>query len=110
MKGLGCALALILFIAIVTMAGIGLVATSMAGYGQAREQTKQVAIRETEATNRTRIEWDARVEIAEVQADATRKTSWAFVGFYLLRALLWIAGALWLLVGVKAVQRWISNN
>ena len=62
-------------------------------------------------TTRTRIEWNGRVqlkeldvEIAEINADATKKTDFTFLLFYLSRFLIWagvivaaIGGALWVL-------------
>lgn len=60
---------------------------------------------ESNATTRTRIEWDGRkylsdneVKIAGIQADTTKKTSFAFVLFWVVRLLFWVAGimlALW---------------
>jgi hypothetical protein len=59
----------------------------------------QVAEQETE---QARIEWAARTEIARIEADADKKTSFAFVAFYLVRYGVWVAsglcvagGALW---------------
>ncbi len=66
---------------------------------------------ETNATSRTRIEWNGRVqlkrldvEIEEIRGDATKKTDFTFLLFYLSRFLIWagvivaaIGGALWVL-------------
>lgn len=110
MKGLGCAFLGIVFVAILTATGICAIATSLAGYGEAREQTRQAQILADMTAKVANIEANKAVKIAYIEADATKKTSWPFVGFYLLRALLWMAGVLWLLVGIKAVQRWILGN
>lgn len=54
-------------------------------------------------TERTRIEWDGRVEIAEINADATKKTDFTFLLFWLARFGVWSgsitmlgAGAWWI--------------
>ena len=60
----------------------------------------QVAEQETE---QTRIEWTARTEIARIEADATKKTSFAFVLFYLVRYGVWVASGLMVL----AVGLWV---
>ena len=53
-------------------------------------------------TERTRIEWDGRVKIASIQADATKKTSFAFVLLWVARALFAVAG----IVIITAVGLW----
>jgi hypothetical protein len=60
----------------------------------------QVAEQETE---QTRIEWAARTEIARIEADADKKTSFAFVVFYLVRYGVWVAFGLMVL----AVGLWV---
>lgn len=60
----------------------------------------EVAEQETE---QTRIEWAARTEIARIEADATKKTSFAFVLFYLVRYGVWVASGLMVL----AVGLWV---
>jgi len=79
------------------------------------QRTEQVQIAETQTTERTkinadamvetyRIQYGAQVDIAGIQADATKKTSFAFSAFYLVRALIWLVGlavALWTAVFVK---------
>lgn len=59
---------------------------------------------ESNATNRTRIEWNGRVRIEEIRADATKKTDFTFLLFYVSRFLIFagvivagIGGVLWLL-------------
>lgn len=56
----------------------------------------EVAEQETE---QTRIEWTARTEIARIEADADKKTSFAFVLFYLVRYGVWVASGLMGLAG-----------
>jgi hypothetical protein len=59
---------------------------------------------ESNATTRTRVEWNGRVRIEEIRADATKKTDFTFLLFYVSRFLIWagvivaaIGGGLWLL-------------
>lgn len=59
---------------------------------------------ESNATSRTRIEWNGRVRIEEIKADAQKKTDFTFLLFYVSRFLIWagvivaaIGGGLWLL-------------
>lgn len=66
----------------------------------AQAQTEQVRIQETEETERTRIIVDGNVQIAEIQADAQKKTDFTFIVFWVVRALAWplvIVVAGWLL-------------
>lgn len=98
-KGLGCGLIVIIFMAIVAASGIYAIATKIADYGEAREQTKQV-----------QIVADAAVKIAETNADATKKTSMTFVAFYAVRALLWGGGIVWALVAGAVIQRWMVRH
>lgn len=72
------------------------------GVTVAVQQTEQVRLQEDGATERSRIEWNARMAIAETQADATKKTSGMFVMFYLVRGLMWGAGIL-LTIGVAGL-------
>lgn len=56
-------------------------------------------------TAQTRIEWNARVQIAEIEADTDKKTDGTFILFYVARWALWmlsgLAALLWALVGVR---------
>jgi hypothetical protein len=59
---------------------------------------------ESNATTRTRVEWNGRVRIEEIRADAQKKTDFTFLLFYVSRFLIWagvivaaIGGGLWLL-------------
>lgn len=94
----GCALLIVIFVAIVTSCGIASIATRLADYGEAREQTRQV-----------QIVADAAVEIEAIRADATKKTSLAFALFYLARAITWAAGLVWFAVAVALVRKWTVN-
>jgi hypothetical protein len=42
----------------------------------------------------TRIEWSARVRIAEIQADVDKKTDFTFLLFWVTRAAVWLGGVL----------------
>ena len=62
--------------------GIGLISHSFAlatesvsKYGIARQVTQQIETHETEYTERTYIEWDGRVRIAEIETGADERTS-----------------------------------
>lgn len=55
----------------------------------AQAQTEQVRIAQTEETERTRIIVDGNVRMTEIQADATKKTDFTFVVFWVVRALMW---------------------
>lgn len=87
----------VVFGAMVIAMSIEAIATASARKVEAYEQTKQV-----------QITADANVEIAKVNADATKKTSPAFSLFYLLRYLVWLSAAavaLWVVVWVKEKVR-----
>lgn len=97
----GCVVALmgLAFVAVLLLTGGAVISRSVADWRHAGAMV-QVAEQETE---QTRIEWTARTEIARIEADATKKTSFAFVAFYLVRYGVWVAsglcvmgGALWL--------------
>lgn len=54
---------------------------------------------ESNATTRTRVEWNGRVRIEEIRADAQKKTDFTFLLFYLSRFLIW-AGVIVAAIGV----------
>lgn len=66
----------------------------------AQERTEQVRVIETETTKRTRIMVDGNIEIAQIQANAEKETDFTYIIFYMIRAGLWVCGALvvWWLV------------
>lgn len=87
-----------LMVGIATFAGCYGVMKPVAEYGIARQETEQ-----------TRIEWDGRVRIAEIQADATKKTSFNFVLFWVVRFAAWVLGLLVLgLLGITASQKYLA--
>ena len=84
--------------------GAMVVATSCEAIATA-SATKVVAY---EQTKQAQINADAMVEIERIRADATKKTSFAFSAFYLVRYLAWLSGiavALWVAVWVKEKVR-----
>lgn len=91
-------------------AGCASVTRSLSEWRQSANLVRVVQIQETQATKRTAIIVDGAVEIARIEADTTKKTDGAFILFYVVRAATWAVGVLWLLIVVKAVQRWTSNN
>jgi hypothetical protein len=97
----GCVVALmgLAFVAVLLLTGGAVISRSVADWRHAGAMV-QVAEQETE---QTRIEWTARTEIARIEADATKKTSFAFVAFYLVRYGVWVASGLMVL----AVGLWV---
>jgi len=89
---------LIAILTLMTYAGCAAIAEPISEYGQAQQETEQV-----------RIEWDAKVEIAKVEADADKKTSFNYVIFYVIRLASWVLGLLVLaLVGITASQKFLA--
>ena len=91
-RGLGCAMALIIMMAVVCATGIYMVASKIADNAPAREQTKQVEIRANADVAIAQITADAYVDAARTNADTTKKTTGVFTLFYVARALLWGMG------------------
>lgn len=106
-KFAGCVVALVTFVVISTMLLLGgvIISRSIADWRHAGALV-QVAEQETE---QTRIEWGARTEIARIQADADKKTSWAFVAFYIVRYGLWVASGLWVVAGALLLKGWAKR-
>lgn len=76
----------LLFVAYTAIACLGITT----GAAQWREAGAQIVIAQEE-TKQAEIEWSARTEIAAIEADVAKKTSVAFVAFWLLRAITWFA-------------------
>lgn len=103
-------IAIIILVGLLFMAGAASISRSFAdwrmsanGATAAIQGTEQVRIHETQETERVRIVTDGSVEIARIQADATKKTSLAFSAFWLVRAFLWAVTGLLVLVGVRVI-------
>lgn len=109
-KGLGCALALIIMMAVVCASGIYMVASKIADNVPAREATKQVEIRANADVAIAEINANAAVNMSEINADATKKTTGTFVLFYLARALLWAIGLCIVAIVVVALLMWARGN
>lgn len=91
--------AVILFLVAVILNSLSQWRQSANAVAVEQQHTEQVTVTQEQTTERARVEWGARTDIAEIEADATKKTSWAFAGFWLLRAATWIATIAAILVG-----------
>lgn len=100
MKLNGCIVSLLIIGAfgLLIMAGCSSIIGSLADWRQsanavslAQEQTNWVRLHEEHSTRRAEIAWGAQIELANIKADTTKKTSIAFTIFYLTRYLAWIA-------------------
>lgn len=78
-----------ILVAVVIGSGIFSLAGMVADIGVAKERTKQVQVEQVEQTKRTQIEWDAKIIIEEIKADAQKKTSPWFVAFWMARWSTW---------------------
>lgn len=88
----GC-IASIVFVSLVMVAIVGgcaFVSSNVASIADSVGETRQVSIHEVQATKRTVIEWDARVEMERIKADVAKKTDFTFLLFWLARPLMWI--------------------
>ena len=66
----------IVIVSLAITAGLYIVVDGLSGYGQAREQTKQVQIVADASVDIAQINADAAVEIAGINADATKRLLW----------------------------------
>lgn len=96
MRTLGCLLFIIglLLTTVFIVTACESITRNRAVQVDAQERTEQVRIAEVEATKRTAIAVDGNIEIAGIQADATKKTDVTFVLFYMIRAGLWLIATL----------------
>ena len=96
MRTLGCLLFIVglLMSTVFIVTACESIARNRAVQVDAQERTEQVRIAEVEATKRTAITVDGNIEIAEIQADTTKKNDVTFVLFYMIRAGLWLIAAL----------------
>lgn len=88
----GC-IASIVFVSLVMVAIVGgctVISSNVASIADSVGETRQVSISEVQATKRTGIEWDARVEMERIKADVAKKTDFTFLLFWLARPLMWI--------------------
>lgn len=57
----------------------------------------------SDAVTVAQIQADRDIQIARIEADATKKTSWAYVAFYLVRYGVWVVLVLWVVVAALAL-------
>lgn len=100
-RGLGCATALIITLALLCATGIYLVASHIANTGEAREVTKQVEIRANADVRIAEINANAAVDMTQINADVTRDTSLVYLAHRMFSAFL-VAAAL-VCLGVAAL-------
>lgn len=116
-RGCVTALAILLILGVLTFAGCTAIIRPFTDWRESANAAKvaeQQAIAAKavakEQTTQTAIEWDGRVDIAKIQtngevqiarieADRDKKTSWQFSIFYLIRGLAWIVGVAMAAVG-----------
>lgn len=105
----GC-IASIVFVSLVMVAIVGgcsFVSYNVASIADSVGQTRQVSIHEVQATKRTGIEWDARVEMDRIEADVTKKTSLKFSVFFVVRFALWF---IVLYAGYFMLEKWSNRH
>jgi hypothetical protein len=67
------------------------------------QQTEQVRLHEDGATERTEIEWSARMSIAETEAGATKESSWPYLLLWPAQYILKLLTVILVLVAVAIV-------
>lgn len=83
------ALVIVLLILGVIVGGCSIIATS---FSNAIDSTANIAVTSIEQRNMTqreKIEWAAKVDIAEIGADTEKKTSLKFLLFWVTRVVVW---------------------
>jgi hypothetical protein len=83
---------LLILLSIVVGGGV-LISRAIADTANSAADVLTTGIEQRQLTTRTGIEWDGRVEIARIQADVDKKTSFAFVLFWVTRLLTWASAA-----------------
>lgn len=108
--GIITSLIIILILGALLLGGCGLITNGMAGMVDSVADNGASVMntwtQESNATTRTRIEWGARVdmkeldvEIAEINADAQKKTDFTFLLFWVTRLLFVVVGICLLFAG-----------
>lgn len=98
LRALVSVIGMIMIACMLTYAGCAAIATPISEYGQAQQVTEQ-----------TRIEWDAKVEIEEIRADAGKKTDFSFVVFWVVRFLAWALGVVVLgMAALLGIQKYLE--
>jgi hypothetical protein len=106
---------LILLASLLVGSGV-LISRAVADLGNSVADVLATGIEQRQMTTRTGIEWNGRVAIAKIQADATKKTSFAFILFWLTRLLTWVAAGIMSIVAVAWIlqimgeKSWVKNH
>jgi hypothetical protein len=106
---------LILLASLLVGSGV-LISRAVADLGNSAASVLNTSTEQRGLTTRTRIEWDGRVAIAEIQADAAKKTSFAFILFWVTRLLTWVAAGIMSVVAVAwtlqimGEKSWVKNH
>ena len=100
----GCAALLVALgiVVVLVVSGVDSLARSFADWRVAQAQVMITEINADVAVDVARINADTAVKLAEINADTTKKTDGTFIVFYLVRGLMWAAGAL-----VVALVGWV---
>jgi hypothetical protein len=97
---------LLILLSIVVGGGV-LISRAIADTANSAADVLTTGIEQRQLTTRTGIEWDGRVEIARIQADVDKKTSFAFVLFWVTRLLTWASAAFMSIAAVSWImQQW----
>lgn len=108
----GC-IASILFVSLITLAVVGgcsYISSNVAAISASVGETAQVKVTQRETTERTGIEWGARVEMERIKADATKKTDFTFILFYLARFCVWAGSAVVLGTGALWIYERVTDE
>lgn len=108
----GClaALFILLIFASVLVGGSAIISRAVADISDSAATVLVAKSEQSGMTARTGIERDGRVAIAEIQADATKKTSFAFILFWVTRLLAWVAAGIMTLVAVAWGAQAMGGN
>lgn len=104
------ALLIILLFASVLVGGSVLISRAVADLGNSAADVLTTGIEQRQLTTRTGIEWDGRIEIARIQADTTKKTSFAFVLFWVVRLLSWTSALCLVIAAYSWIMQSIGGN
>lgn len=108
----GC-IASIVFVSLIMVAIVGgcaFISTNVASIADGVGETRRASIHEVQATKRTGIEWDARVEMERIKADVAKKTDFTFLLFWLARPLMWIGIAAMIVAGGMWAYERVRGN
>jgi hypothetical protein len=100
---------LLILLSIVVGSGV-LISRAIADTANSAADVLTTGIEQRQLTTRTGIEWDGRVEIARIQADVDKKTSFAFVLFWVTRLLAWSSAIFMSIAAVSWIMQTIGGN